>query len=93
LGESLWKAAFQNIPQGYQIVSKPFGKDVFFRDSGCHLFPGLNQRPPAISEIRTNATATHEKAVLFVEMPTTKNVMPRIRKTLEILRLFKFICD
>jgi len=38
-----------------------------------------------------NAIAIHEKAVLSVEIPRTKNTIPRRRKIVELLRLFSFI--
>ena len=38
-----------------------------------------------------NAIAAHEKAVLFVEMPKTKNTIPRTRNIPDALRLSNFI--
>jgi len=39
-------------------------------------------------EISTNAIAIYEKVVLSVLMPIARKAMPRIKKTVEILRLF-----
>jgi len=59
---------------------------------GCNYFLlGLNQRPPATSDITMQAIAIHEKAVLSIEMPRAKNAMPRTRKTIDTFRLFSFI--
>jgi len=35
--------------------------------------------------------AAHEKAVLFVLMPSARKAIPRTRKTCDIFRLFCFI--
>jgi len=59
--------------------------------SRVYFLLGLIQRPPSSSEMTTKTTAAHEKAVLFVEIPMVKKVIPRMRNTVDALRLFGFI--
>jgi hypothetical protein len=47
--------------------------------------------PPVTSEIKMNATAAHEKAVLFVLMPIARKAIPRMRKIVDIVRRSSFI--
>lgn len=54
-------------------------------------FLGRNQRPPNNNEINKNTTDTHEKTVLSVAIPITRNAIPKISKYPETLRLLKFI--
>ena len=46
-----------------------------------------------MSERTINATATHEKAVLSAARPIARKAMPRMRKTVDVLRLLGFIVD
>ena len=53
-----------------------------------YFFLGLIHLPPVMSEMRMNTIAAYEKAVLSMLIPIVRNAMPRIRKTIETLRLF-----
>jgi hypothetical protein len=49
---------------------------------------GLNHLPPVISEMRMNAMAIHVKILFSAENPMTKKTNPRMRKMLDLVRLF-----
>lgn len=44
-----------------------------------------------MSETNIKAIAAHEKEVLSVLMPMARHAMPRIRKTVDVVRRFTFI--
>lgn len=75
-----------------KAVRLNWNRSSFIKSSMIYFsLRGLNHLPPAISEINTNATAAHEKTVLSVAMPMTRNAIPRMRNMPETLRLFVFI--
>jgi len=53
-----------------------------------YLFLGLSQRPPSNSEMTMNAMAIHVKILFSAENPMTKKTNPKMRKMLDLVRLF-----
>jgi hypothetical protein len=60
-------------------------------DVSNYFLLGLIHLPPETNEIMMQTTAAQEKAVMCVPIPIARKAMPRIRKTVDIIRRFIFI--